>query len=165
MQNKIIFNGKEYNSLEEMPPDARRAYEDAMGQINNVFADADRDGIPDILENIPTSGVQVFATSKIFFNGQEYNSVDDMPLEARQKYQQAFEDKNRDGIPDVFENLGQGNMPLSPMSSSSQTIPKTQTPITHTQVGFSPDLRLILAAVVIVFLLIVITGLVLFFVF
>jgi hypothetical protein len=159
MQNKIIFNGKEYNNLDEMPPDARRAYEAAMGQFNDMFADSDRDGLPDIFENIPSSSVQVFSTSKIFFDGKEYNSVEDMPAEARQKYEQAFEDKNRDGIPDAFENLGQGNV----LVSSQQATPNTPLPPTavHTTVGFSPNILLIIAGVIIVFLLVVVAALVL----
>lgn len=45
-QTKIIFNGREYKSADEMPPEARAAYEQAM----SVFTDADRNGIPDIFE-------------------------------------------------------------------------------------------------------------------
>jgi hypothetical protein len=158
MSNKINFNGKEYNNLDEMPPDARRAYEEAMGQFSNMFADADRDGLPDIFENVQSKNVQVFSTSKIIFDGKEYNNADDMPLEARQKYEQAFEDKNRDGIPDAFENLGQGNV----LVSSQQTTPNTPLPPTavHTTVGYSPNILLIIAGVIIVFLFVVVAALV-----
>lgn len=45
-QARIIFNGREYANAEEMPAEARAAYEQAM----NVFTDADRNGIPDIFE-------------------------------------------------------------------------------------------------------------------
>ena len=43
---RIIFNGREYANADEMPAEARAAYEQAMG----VFTDADRNGIPDIFE-------------------------------------------------------------------------------------------------------------------
>ncbi len=42
----VIYQGQVYTSVDEMPPDARRAYQQAM----SVFADADGDGIPDIFE-------------------------------------------------------------------------------------------------------------------
>ncbi len=47
VRTRIIFNGQEYSSPEEMPAEIRRAYEQAMG---SVLADADRNDIPDIFE-------------------------------------------------------------------------------------------------------------------
>lgn len=42
----IVVNGRTYSSLDEMPPEARAAYQQMMG----VFADKDGNGVPDILE-------------------------------------------------------------------------------------------------------------------
>ncbi len=42
----IIFNGKTYNSLEEMPANERQTYE----QIANMLVDKNGNGIPDFLE-------------------------------------------------------------------------------------------------------------------
>lgn len=47
MHSRIVFNGTEYSSPDQMPPDVRQAYDRAMG---SVLADADRNGIPDIFE-------------------------------------------------------------------------------------------------------------------
>jgi len=47
-KTRIVFNGQEYSSPEEMPAEIRKAYEQAMA---TVLADADRDGIPDIFES------------------------------------------------------------------------------------------------------------------
>jgi hypothetical protein len=44
---KIIFNGKEYSSREDMPPEVRRIYDNAMA---TVLADENRDGIPDLFQ-------------------------------------------------------------------------------------------------------------------
>jgi hypothetical protein len=49
MESKIIFNGKTYTKVEDMPEAVRQAYEQALGQ----FADADKNGIPDIMEAAP----------------------------------------------------------------------------------------------------------------
>lgn len=46
-RTRIVFNGQEYSSPEEMPANVRQAYDQAMA---TVFADTDRDGVPDILE-------------------------------------------------------------------------------------------------------------------
>ena len=52
MTPKIIFNGKEYNRLEDMPPEARRAYQQAMGML----ADKNQNGVPDFMEGMMVSG-------------------------------------------------------------------------------------------------------------
>ena len=45
---RIKVNGKTYKSVDEMPPDVRRQYEQAM---QTMMADRDRNGVPDILEH------------------------------------------------------------------------------------------------------------------
>lgn len=47
MPARIVFNGREYRSADEMPADARSAYEQAM----SVFKDSDRNGVPDLFES------------------------------------------------------------------------------------------------------------------
>ena len=44
---KIIANGTEYNSLDELPPDIRAKYEQAMGRL-----DSNRNGVPDLFEGM-----------------------------------------------------------------------------------------------------------------
>lgn len=46
VQTKIIFNGKEYNSISEMPQEIRVQYE----KLIQIFGDSDKNGVPDILE-------------------------------------------------------------------------------------------------------------------
>ena len=43
----VIYQGQAYTSVDEMPSDARRAYQQAM----SVFADADGDGVPDVFQS------------------------------------------------------------------------------------------------------------------
>ena len=43
---KIVFNGKEYSSIEALPPEAR----EALKQAATVMGDQDKDGIPDALQ-------------------------------------------------------------------------------------------------------------------
>ena len=44
---KIIVNGQVYDSLEQLPPDVRAKYEQAMGAL-----DANKNGIPDFVEGM-----------------------------------------------------------------------------------------------------------------
>lgn len=48
VRTRIIFNGQEYSNVEEMPPEIRRSYQQAM---NGVLADSNRNGIPDLFES------------------------------------------------------------------------------------------------------------------
>ncbi len=42
---KLVFNGREYASAEEMPAEVRALYEQVIGKL-----DADQNGVPDVLE-------------------------------------------------------------------------------------------------------------------
>ena len=43
----VLLDGKEYNGLEDLPPEVRAKYDEAMGAL-----DADRNGIPDFMEGM-----------------------------------------------------------------------------------------------------------------
>ncbi|HEY1014775.1 MAG TPA: cytochrome c oxidase assembly factor Coa1 family protein, partial [Herpetosiphonaceae bacterium] len=60
------------DSVDDMPPDMRRAYQRLMG----VFADENGDGMPDIFE--------------VADPYRKYNSADQLPPEARKVYEQAM---------------------------------------------------------------------------
>lgn len=46
MPPKITFQGKEYDSIDELPPELRKAFE----KLTKVFDDKDQNGLPDFLE-------------------------------------------------------------------------------------------------------------------
>lgn len=120
----FTVDGKSYASLDEMPPDVRRAYEQAMGML----ADNNQNGLPDVFEglfnagNVPT----VTGTSAQFVvDGKVYSSVDDLPPDARQKYEQALPrinqvlgDADQNGVADLFEN-----QPAAPPPTRSDNAP------------------------------------------
>jgi hypothetical protein len=91
---QIIFNGKTYNNVDEMPANERQAYE-SMFQI---FTDANGNGIPDFLEGDIAKNVMTAFTNVVHYDGKIYNSMDDLPPEARQKVQDAFAKLNQLGI-------------------------------------------------------------------
>jgi len=124
----IVIDGKSYNSVNEMPPDVRAKYEQAMSSLqggNTRDALGDKGGMPDVFENM--SGVNTMSSNmKFIVNGQEYNALDSLPPEARAQYEQAMGklDKNQNGIPDFLE--GMMNIP-NQMTSNVQSTPAVMT--------------------------------------
>ena len=70
VKRKFIVNGKEYRSVEEMPPELRAAYEKAVRSGTGVRIEKP----------------QVSVETKIVFNGKEYDSLEEMPADARRLY-------------------------------------------------------------------------------
>jgi hypothetical protein len=108
MNSPYIVNGKTYNSIDEMPPDVRMQFE----SVSNLFADKDRNRIPDIMDNLmPAAKSTVVQTNTIVFDGKTYNSLDELPPEARAAYEKAIEklaDENKDGMPDLIADALKG---------------------------------------------------------
>jgi hypothetical protein len=155
MQQNIVFNGKSYRSLEEMPPEVREAYESVM----QIMADQNQNGVPDLFEGRLGAKVQKV---DIVFNGQAYEKLSELPPEAREKYQQMMGkyDKDGNGIPDFAERIAAfgtpstpaptvGAVPSEPVFPQSSAIPVSPSAIEPEQ--NSP--RFVLLAVALVFLL------------
>jgi hypothetical protein len=134
IKRKIVVNGREYSSVEEMPEDIRRAFERAIAG---------------------TSGAGVGgAATRIVFNGREYGSVTEMPEDVRRLYDDAMSmvqdnERIKVGSRDAFERAP---APLGPDSGSRAPLPSAA-PI---EVGGAPSsqlVRLVMAGIVIVMLL------------
>ena len=91
---KIVVNGKEYHSVEDLPPDVRSAYETAMA-----------------------SRAQAHGTSHIVFNGRSYDSPEAMPAEVRRLYDAAMANLPNPGpsSPASTQELG---APVEPAKAS-----------------------------------------------
>jgi hypothetical protein len=96
----------------------RKNYDGAMSQL----ADNNRNGIPDALENLTNlidenkNGMpdafegmasNMISSTKIIADGNEYNSLNELPPEIRAKYEQAMRvmDSNQNGVPDFFDGM------------------------------------------------------------
>ena len=88
MTTRIIFNGQEYTSPEAMPDDVRKLYQQALAQL----ADADHNGLPDVLEPRADGAGNVIGiqSSSITVNGKTYGNVDEMPGWVRFIFKQAM---------------------------------------------------------------------------
>jgi hypothetical protein len=121
----IVIDGKTYHSVEEMPPDVRQKYEQAMQALGDAngnhipdafetvssetvdfLADKDKNGAPDIIDHL-VAGQSVISSMKIIIDGKEFNGMDNLPPEARAKYEAAIGkmDANKNGIPDFVEGM------------------------------------------------------------
>ena len=130
MSRRFMYQGKEYSSLEELPPEARQVYE----QVFKSLADNNHNGIPDLLEGM-TANTLVSALNAIHLNGQNYNSVEEMPPEARRIYDKAmaavakWTDQDQDGIPDLLQGMAAAEW-MGPDTPKLQSLitSQTQTP-------------------------------------
>jgi hypothetical protein len=138
-QKIVVIDGKTYKSVEEMPPDIRAKYEEAMRGLDrdrdgmpdmldraNPLEDKNKEGVPDALEGLASfqgATPQVMSSSKVLVNGQVYDDLDQLPPEIRAQYEQALGamDKNRNGIPDFVE--GMFNLPAQTMNTTSNSAP------------------------------------------
>ena len=160
MSNKIIFNGTEYDSLEDMPRGLREAYQKAL----RLAAQSSAGGSP-------YSKVAVRLSTKVRFvqDGKTYDSVDQMPAEVRAKFEAAMQkvDKDHDGIPDILESDSAAPVSLEPIAEESLLGPSdalapSSPPPSVITPGQPSNRLLVVAAVTIAFLLLVVLGLVLY---
>ncbi len=120
---QIIFNGKSYNSIEEMPANEREAYESMF----KIFQDANGNGIPDFLEGDIAKNVTTAFTNAVHYDGVAYSNLDELPPEAREKVKAAFVKLNHLGLiegtpigasarpkPPAFEPAFKASKPLIP---------------------------------------------------
>lgn len=119
LPTRVIFNGKEYRSVEEMPPSVRTQYEKLLASL----PDDDKDGVPDLLQGdhaaatfTSVSGVDYTGSGNraapagapdilIEVNGVQYRSPADMPADVRETYEKmmALLDRDGDGRPDFLD--------------------------------------------------------------
>lgn len=81
----IEVNGRTYSSVDEMEPEVRWQYEEAM---RSLAADRDGNGVPDIFESPAQSedesNVVIRSVSKrVVFNSKELGEGEDLPAEIR----------------------------------------------------------------------------------
>jgi hypothetical protein len=116
----IVIDEVTYKDISEMPPDVRQKYEQAMRLLGdadnnqipdafetmNILGDKDKDGVPDVLENL-VEGQAAVSSMKIVIDGKEFDGLENLPPEARARYEEAMGkmDANRNGIPDFVEGM------------------------------------------------------------
>jgi hypothetical protein len=110
MSSKITVNGVEYGSLEAMPPEARKLYEQAMAQMPELV-DRNGDGVPDVAQG-KGGPIQLRTTVRKRFvvNGVTYDDESALPPAVRQAFEKAMSAANaggsgveKDGVQILFQ--------------------------------------------------------------
>ena len=88
MKTRILFKGHEYPGVEAMPEAVRQAHDQALAR----FADADRNGVPDVMEGAAadSDNVVVIRQSSFTINGRTVDGVGDLPAPMRRLVEQAM---------------------------------------------------------------------------
>jgi hypothetical protein len=134
----ISFNGKTYNSLEEMPTDQRAAYE----QVMTFMKDENNNGIPDLFEgDVIQKMIGMAANTRIIVNGQEVDGLESMSPEARVKFDKAMQKLRQLGIlPQGTQGmLGASFQPASQVAPSEPVVTKSPIIIQSTPPAISED--------------------------
>ena len=90
---KITINGRQYHSLEEVPPELREKYAKALQMLRD-FETKGPGGLS-------SESISVKESESIIYNGQKYNSREELPPEAREALAQISESEWKDKTPDV----------------------------------------------------------------
>ena len=134
---RISFNGQEYDSPEAMPPEVRQLYQ----MMTDMLADKNQDGLPDVFASgAGDAAPTMFQTTQFVVDGKAYHSLDKLPPDARQKYEQAIGrfDANRNGIPDLLEHSPFG-VGVQPTIAQPAAAPLTAQPFQEPNVTVIGD--------------------------
>lgn len=98
MATRITVNGVGYDSVEAMPAEVRRVYEQALARMPELAA---RTGGA-VRETIEGGGSglesRTVVRQKFIVNGNEYESLDAMPADVREQYQLAMRKLGDGGV-------------------------------------------------------------------
>ncbi len=146
---QIAFNGKTYNSLEEMPVAEREAYKHIM----TIFKDDNKNGVPDMFEGDFMKNMWSFGNTSIMMSGggQSY-TLQDMPPEVRAKYEQAMTKLQQLGLlPAGTVSFGAGSEPklatAAPIAPQAPAAPRGSPSVMQEDTG--PNVTGILVVVLI----------------
>lgn len=150
----IIFNGKTYNNVNEMPANERQAFE----QMSKMFVDANGNGIPDFLEGDVVQNVLAAHSTKtqISTEGKTYHTLEDLPPDLRQSVDSAFQMLSNMGIlKDLPEAQTQTPSNRAPRFESKPFEPQGST-VLQEESGRS-TFALVLGGIVLCFAIVVVT--------
>ncbi len=118
----IVFNGKTYNSIEEMPANERQAFE----HLSAVFVDKNGNGIPDFLEGDMVKNIMTAYTTSMNINGQMVGNVQQLTPEMQAKLQAALQKMSQLGIAPIPPMQAGTSQPVSPQVPQSPSFTSTE---------------------------------------
>ena len=99
--HRITINGQQYDSPEAMPPDVRRTYEEAMRTVGPSLASGHSGGSTQVFTGRADQRINasVVVNRTITVNDRTYGSVDELPPDVRQLYEDALKGATPQGDP------------------------------------------------------------------
>ncbi len=150
MAETILFNGKAYRSVSEMPTEVRQMYE----RVSQLMSDENQDGIPDLIQSGGLQGLrQAFQIAKDFaqtspgggpwtqealtviqitdsaitVNGKTFGSVEEMPPEIRAVYEKSLQSATPSSL-NIYADDWRSEQPDT--AFQSQTSQRSRSPAT-----------------------------------
>ncbi len=90
----IQFNGRTYNSFEEMPLEEQQLYDKTVG----LMGDKNGNQVPDFMEDEHFQSLMAGGSNGVTFRGVTYTSFDQMPEDVRMKMKSAFDQITQMGM-------------------------------------------------------------------
>ncbi len=119
---QITFNGKTYNNIEDMPAKERAAF----NQMQQIFVDANGNGIPDFMEGDMFKNVMAAASNNVVYEGKVYNNLEDIPPDVREKVQTALNKLKQLGlvadVPDMRASASNARPDFEPAFPASKPL-------------------------------------------
>ena len=89
----ITINGRQHHSLEEVPPELREKYSKALQMLRDFESRG--------AAGVSNESISIKESESIIYNGQKYNSREELPPEAREALAQISESEWKKTTPDV----------------------------------------------------------------
>jgi hypothetical protein len=89
----ITINGRQYHSLDEVPPELREKYSKALQMLRDFEAKG--------ASGVSNESITVRESESIIYNGQKYKSREELPPAAREALAQIPESEWKEATPDM----------------------------------------------------------------
>ncbi len=120
-KHRFKINGKEYNSIEEMPDNIREIFKKTIGSQTGLVHEISRT-----------------TRAKIIFNGTEYENVDVIPQDVRQLYENVLKGAEAGAAPTGIDITGiSSRMMTGPVTPGTSRLGENRKP-TKIETSFSP---------------------------
>ena len=121
VKRKFKINGKEYNSINEMPDDIRETFKKAMDSQTRFGHTINQKTQP-----------------KIIFNGKEYENINAMPQDVREIYEKVLKAAETGTAPSEIDITGMSRgLLMGHQSSENDPLADKRKPV-KTEASFSP---------------------------
>jgi len=96
MTGRITINGQHYDNPDEMPPDVRRLYEQAMRTAESSLSGGQSGGSTQVFTSKAGDlGASLVVNRTVIVNDRTYGSVDELPPDVRRLYDDAVKSGNQ----------------------------------------------------------------------